>query len=141
MKLQTIKTQNDVNLAGVRTEFLYEDTSLRGVRITDKFGRTVIIKSGDTYSQTVKVLESNPYTEADRHRVEAVIGGKLLTWDFEQSYDADTKAREIGQELSNDNAAKVSKVRVLVDENGKTVCDAGETPADATRVAEEAITF
>ena len=130
MNLVSIKAAADVQLKGVKVEFLNEDKVLRGIRLTDASGRMIIVKAADTYSQSVKVMESNPFVREERHCVEAVVAGQLITKYFPTSWEADNFASEVNGELSSSNRAKVTKVDVLVDEAGAVVRRADEALAD-----------
>lgn len=63
MNLKSVKKIDDVKLAGISLNWIKEDGLCREVRLTDKDGFTLVIRSAGGYSDSLKVLRLAPETE------------------------------------------------------------------------------
>lgn len=67
MNLKSVKKIDDVKLAGIGLDWIKEDGLCREVRLTDKDGFTLVIRSAGGYSDSLKVLRLAPETEKAEH--------------------------------------------------------------------------
>lgn len=66
MNLKSVKKIEDVKLAGVELDWVKEDGYCRELRLTDKNGFVLVIRTGGGYgSDTLKVLRLAPETEKE----------------------------------------------------------------------------
>jgi len=65
MNLKSVKKIDDIKLAGIELDWIKEDGLCREVRLTDKDGFTLVIRSGGGYSDSIRVLRLAPETEKD----------------------------------------------------------------------------
>lgn len=63
MNLKSVKKIDDVKLAGISLDWIKEDGLCREVRLTDKDGFTLVIRSGGGYSDSIRVLRLAPENE------------------------------------------------------------------------------
>lgn len=69
MNLKSVKKIDDVKLAGISLDWIKEDGLCREVRLTDKDGFTLVIRSAGGYSDSLKVLRLAPETEKAEHEL------------------------------------------------------------------------
>lgn len=69
MNLKSVKKIDDVKLAGISLDWIKEDNLCREVRLTDKDGFTLVIRSAGGYSDSLKVLRLAPETEKAEHEI------------------------------------------------------------------------
>jgi hypothetical protein len=65
MNLKSVKKIDDVKLAGIELDWIKEDGLCREVRLTDKDGFTLVIRSAGGYSDSIRVLRLAPENEKD----------------------------------------------------------------------------
>lgn len=66
MNLKTVKKIEDIKLAGIELDWIKEDGYCRELRLTDKDGFTLVVRTGGGYgSDTLKVLRLAPESEKD----------------------------------------------------------------------------
>lgn len=63
MNLKSVKKIDDVKLAGIELDWIKEDGLCREVRLTDKTGFTLVIRSAGGYSDSIRVLRLAPENE------------------------------------------------------------------------------
>lgn len=140
MNLVSIKALSEVSLTGVRIEWVKEDKGIKEIHVRDAKGGHLVIKSGPSYSETLKLLVPQPFEEATRWQ----ISGRFLDVadiceHFEHDYEAREKFNDYERKAGNsDSGLKLEKVSVLVDDDGKVVKPVAERTA---RDLEEAIPF
>lgn len=123
MNLQTIKALTEVKLQGVKIEWSKEDKGVKEVRISDPSGGCLVIKSNDSYSQTLKLLIP-AVEEAERFR----LSGKFLDLTpvsevFESEYDANERHDEFKAKAGYgvETGLTVEKVKVRVSDDGAVI--------------------
>lgn len=117
MKLVTLKTANEVNLGDVKVEFVKEDTTLKEVILTTKAGEVFIIKHGESYSSSVRVLRRQEFDTKEVYRLTGSFCGVKVCEDYESEREADRRGEELA--LKDANAElKVKKTTVKVDDSG-----------------------
>jgi len=66
MNLKTVKKIEDIKLAEIELDWIKEDGYCRELRLTDKNGLVLVIRTGGGYgSDTLKVLRLAPETEKE----------------------------------------------------------------------------
>lgn len=120
MKWQRIKKQGDIALAGINVEVEEVDGSFKSVTLTDQNGKQAKIAL-DSYSMNVMVPAVPEMKEA--WRLSGIFKGLTVREHFEYQHEAEARHRE----LSNVETLAVEKVKVAVDDAGKTP-DGDEIP-------------
>lgn len=120
MNFQTIKALSEVKLQGVKIEWTREDKGVKEVRISDDAGGLLVIKSGNSYSETVKLLVP-AIEEADRYAlVGTFLGLTPVREVFEDEHEAKSRLDEFRAKsgYTDDHGLKIEKVRVRIDDSG-----------------------
>lgn len=120
MKWQRIKKSSDASLAGVLVQIEEVDRSVKAVTLTDAKGNQVKIAL-DSYSMNV-LVPAEP-TMKDAFRLHGIYKGLQVREHFAYEHEAEARHRE----LSNVETLSVEKVKIAVDDDGKTP-DGDEIP-------------
>jgi hypothetical protein len=70
MNLKTVKKIEDIKLSGIELDWIKEDGMCREVRLTDKTGFTLVIRSQGGYGgENLKVFRLAPENEKSDHDI------------------------------------------------------------------------
>ena len=122
MRLVSIKSPNELKLAGINVEFEKEDSTLQGVKLTTEAGDIFVIRSTESYSRSVKVLKRQDYETVTKHCLKGQVLSIPILEYFEHHHEA--SARKSDLELKDSSSElEISEVEVKVDDDGKPVKD------------------
>lgn len=124
--LQSIKSESEVDLAGVKITFVKEDKAIKSVVITDGYGGVLILKAGD-YSNTIKPFIPAPPEQVERWELSGnFIGVKEVSELFDTEWDAKKRLNEFEAFAPRDSGLTIQKV--MIDLPGETAAEADGIP-------------
>lgn len=89
MKLEKIKSMDDVQLKGIRFEADMVGVEFRRIRATDEDGGMLEFQAVGSYDKEIAVFRKAPPEKVKRYRVSLELAGDKIERVFEKSYDAE----------------------------------------------------
>lgn len=99
MKLQTIKSESQLVLKGIRFDVLWTDNSITQVSATDDDGNLVVFK---VESYNFKAMVKAPPKMVKKHLLVGTVAGMSVENFYEDKYEAEEAKREHERMVSSD---------------------------------------
>lgn len=113
MKLQSIKKESELKLAGIKFDVTWADGSVCQVTAQDAAGNVVVFQKTD-YS--FRVMVEAPPKMVKRHRLSGSVAGMPVAEDFEDKYDAQNAMHEKQRMVTSDEYCSLEVTEVEVPE-------------------------
>lgn len=130
MNLVSVKSLSEVALHGVKIDWTKEDKTIKEIRLHDGNGGRVVIKLGESYTNSLKVMVPQPFEEADRYLLAGDLAGLTTVREFfDDKYSAENKLSDYAEKVRGEHGLTVKKVKVMINEAGDVVDEAKPSPA------------
>lgn len=116
MRLKSIKTASEINLAGIKAEFVTVNTDKRVLILTDVNGRKVNVTRLNSYTEGIDVqVPADPVTE-EKFQLVGDIANVPVIEQYDTEREASERMRDL-QRASEQTTLEVKPVTVEVSED------------------------